>query len=198
MTSTEMSCACDPGEMVDVQGIPCYVVGTGEKTLLVAHDIFGVDSGRTKLICDRLSSELNLLVCLPAFFDGSKGAGGQAAANVENLLFPDKGASIFGAPLRLFATLWRAPSLIGDIICVCVLRVQFIRSRFIRETVSGCHRNSTEENSHHITEQARSKSTTGHTWNRSFTKLWNTSGTEERQKWACWYATVLSRACKDF
>ena len=50
------------GELVDLDGVPCYVVGKGGKALIVAHDIFGMDSGRTKAICDRLSSELNVMV----------------------------------------------------------------------------------------------------------------------------------------
>jgi hypothetical protein len=50
------------GELVDLDGVPCYVVGQGGKALIVAHDIFGMDSGRTKAICDRLSSELNVMV----------------------------------------------------------------------------------------------------------------------------------------
>ena len=29
-----------------------YHIGTGNKILIIAHDIFGFSGGRTKLICD--------------------------------------------------------------------------------------------------------------------------------------------------
>jgi len=135
-----------------------YKVGKGSKALIVAHDIFGPDSGRQKLICDRLAGELGATVLLPAFFDGGVGAGRQSAANLESMpltlpsapahlevatgeacsllrengayfcrspdmLFPPKGSSALGMPLRILATLWRAPSLIGASswvpLCVC-------------------------------------------------------------------------------
>ena len=55
------------GVTEDVDGLPIYTIGQGEKAIIVVHDIFGVDSGRTKLICDQFA-DLGYLVVLPNFF----------------------------------------------------------------------------------------------------------------------------------
>ena len=54
-------------------GLSVYVTGDaprGSPGLLVAHDIFGPDSGRTKQLCDVLARRLGVLVVLPDFFRG--------------------------------------------------------------------------------------------------------------------------------
>lgn len=66
------------GEDIVIDNLHIYVTGgsvTGGKHisssgLVVAHDIFGPDSGRTKEICDFLAMKLKLLVILPDFFHG--------------------------------------------------------------------------------------------------------------------------------
>eukprot|EP00039_Didymoeca_costata_P022465 m.4597 g.4597 ORF g.4597 m.4597 type:complete len:278 (+) comp3026_c0_seq1:352-1185(+) len=47
-----------------------YVTGKqeGRNALFVAHDVFGSESGTTKLICDELSEKLNVIVVCPDFF----------------------------------------------------------------------------------------------------------------------------------
>src|SRR5690242_17855755 len=57
------------GTTIDVNGLPMYTIGEGQKTIIVCPDIFGVDSVRTKEICDKLS-EQGYLVVLPDFFRG--------------------------------------------------------------------------------------------------------------------------------
>lgn len=63
------------GCVEDLDGVPCYVVGDGQGAILVGHDAFGVDSGRTKQICDELASSLGVLVVVPAFFTAGAAAG---------------------------------------------------------------------------------------------------------------------------
>jgi dienelactone hydrolase len=63
------------GENIVISGLNIYVTGTdaaprGSPGLIVAHDIFGPDSGRTKEICDVLARRLRVLVILPDFFHG--------------------------------------------------------------------------------------------------------------------------------
>ena len=55
------------GVIETVDDMPIYTIGQGEKAIIVIHDIFGVDSGRTKLICDQLA-DLGYFVILPDFF----------------------------------------------------------------------------------------------------------------------------------
>ena len=57
------------GVTEDVDGLPIYTIGQGEKAMIIVHDIIGVDSGRTKLICDQFA-DLGYLVILPNFFRG--------------------------------------------------------------------------------------------------------------------------------
>lgn len=44
-------------------------MGSGDNVLIMIHDIFGFDSGRTKLICDELSL-LGITVYQPDFYRG--------------------------------------------------------------------------------------------------------------------------------
>lgn len=64
------------GEDIVIDNLKIYVTGAatadrGSAGLIVAHDIFGPDSGRTKEICDYLSVKLKVLVILPDFFHGT-------------------------------------------------------------------------------------------------------------------------------
>jgi|JI61114C2RNA_FD_contig_21_2008150_length_334_multi_2_in_0_out_0_1 dienelactone hydrolase len=44
-----------------------YSVGEGDNVLIIAHDIFGFDGGRTKVVCDHFSQN-NLKIYMPDFF----------------------------------------------------------------------------------------------------------------------------------
>lgn len=61
------------GTIEDVDGLPIYHIGQGEKAIIFVYDIFEFDSGRTKQMCDELAAE-GCLVVLPDFFrhDGHK------------------------------------------------------------------------------------------------------------------------------
>lgn len=60
------------GEYITVKGLKIYATGNrkSKSTVIVAHDIFGPDSGRTKQICDQIANRMNLYVVLPDFFHG--------------------------------------------------------------------------------------------------------------------------------
>lgn len=51
-------------------GIDVYITGarSGAPALFVFHDIFGIDSGNTKCVCDRLAQRLGFTVVLPQLF----------------------------------------------------------------------------------------------------------------------------------
>jgi dienelactone hydrolase len=64
------------GEVVEVSAsLKAYVVrpeGTSaasDKVLIVVEDIFGVDSGRTKAICDDMAERLGCIVVLPLLLE---------------------------------------------------------------------------------------------------------------------------------
>eukprot|EP01130_Rhizamoeba_saxonica_P002491 TRINITY_DN12283_c0_g1_i1.p1 TRINITY_DN12283_c0_g1~~TRINITY_DN12283_c0_g1_i1.p1 ORF type:complete len:263 (+),score=78.04 TRINITY_DN12283_c0_g1_i1:38-790(+) len=59
------------GETIQLDDLPVYIKGDqpNEKAILVIHDVFGVDSGRTKNIVDHLAQE-GYLVVLPDFYRG--------------------------------------------------------------------------------------------------------------------------------
>jgi len=46
----------------------CYIVGQGRSAIVVGTDVFGVESGRTREICDILASSLLVMVVVPVFF----------------------------------------------------------------------------------------------------------------------------------
>eukprot|EP00008_Paramoeba_atlantica_P003167 CAMPEP_0201489616 /NCGR_PEP_ID=MMETSP0151_2-20130828/22999_1 /ASSEMBLY_ACC=CAM_ASM_000257 /TAXON_ID=200890 /ORGANISM="Paramoeba atlantica, Strain 621/1 / CCAP 1560/9" /LENGTH=318 /DNA_ID=CAMNT_0047875263 /DNA_START=90 /DNA_END=1043 /DNA_ORIENTATION=+ len=83
------------------QQMEVYIVEPAEaknKAIIVGHDVFGVESGRTKLICDRLAETLGVIVVLPSFWKEKGGAGGDSAqayaaafANSIESLPPRKG-----------------------------------------------------------------------------------------------------------
>ena len=56
-----------------------YHVGSGKKAIIVIYDVFGLDNGRNKSICDNLAKELNCRVIIPDFYrnrDGLHNYGG--------------------------------------------------------------------------------------------------------------------------
>ena len=61
------------GQMITLGGRQCYVSGTrsgATAVVIVCHDIYGLMSGRTRLICDELAARLDgTLVILPDFFN---------------------------------------------------------------------------------------------------------------------------------
>lgn len=40
------------GENFKIKDMDVYTTGKGDKVVIVAHDIFGFEGGRTKLVCD--------------------------------------------------------------------------------------------------------------------------------------------------
>ncbi len=56
------------GVIENLDGLSVYTIGQGEKAILLIHDIFGVDSGRTKEICDEFA-DAGYLVVMPDFFE---------------------------------------------------------------------------------------------------------------------------------
>lgn len=61
----------DPkGEEIKIGDMDAYVIGSGEKAIVVAYDVHGFNGGRTRSVCDQLANE-GYLVVLPDFFRGS-------------------------------------------------------------------------------------------------------------------------------
>merc|ERR1712199_139896 len=59
------------GEVVDVKGLPMYVVGKGPVSIIVAYDIFGFkENPRTREVCDEIASKVGARVVMPDFFRG--------------------------------------------------------------------------------------------------------------------------------
>ncbi len=57
------------GEVVDVKGLPMYVVGKGPVSIIVAYDIFGFkENPRTREVCDEIASKVGARVVMPDFF----------------------------------------------------------------------------------------------------------------------------------
>mmetsp|Transcript_32408 Transcript_32408/g.29210 ORF Transcript_32408/g.29210 Transcript_32408/m.29210 type:complete len:250 (+) Transcript_32408:75-824(+) len=49
--------------------LPIYTIGSGDKAIIVAYDIYGYNGGRTRLICDQLA-DAGFNVILPDFYRG--------------------------------------------------------------------------------------------------------------------------------
>lgn len=67
------------GEPISIGRLDCYVARPatpGFTAILMFHDIFGLQSGRHKLLCDQLAAEGYLVVC-PDFFEGGSPVGQQ-------------------------------------------------------------------------------------------------------------------------
>jgi len=60
------------GVIQNFDGLSVYTVGQGEKAIIVIHDLLGVDSGRTKEICDQFA-DAGYLIVMPDFFEGDGG-----------------------------------------------------------------------------------------------------------------------------
>ena len=102
------------GTVVTAGNVPCYVVGSdGPHAIVVAHDVFGVRSGRTRQICDTLAQELGVLVCCPAFFEGGC-AGGASTSNAVGSFAESTSWGLSTMTLAL-KQVWHVPKLIGAI-----------------------------------------------------------------------------------
>ena len=121
--------AYKPAGAVETVGtLSCYVTGetsTG-RGILMAHDVFGVDSGRTRLIADEFARSLDAVVVLPDFWaDSDIGSGyfgsaqGSAAANdaLQQAFSPmdSQQLSWFTWPVRMLAGLWHSPNMLRGI-----------------------------------------------------------------------------------
>eukprot|EP00127_Corallochytrium_limacisporum_P000055 Clim_evm34s2 gene=Clim_evmTU34s2 len=58
------------GKEIDVDGVPCYVIGTGTAGILLNADVYGWKGGRTRLICDQLA-DAGFNVILPDYYRGN-------------------------------------------------------------------------------------------------------------------------------
>ncbi|XP_075253646.1 uncharacterized protein LOC142345473 [Convolutriloba macropyga] len=67
----------EEGETVDLPGgeIKLYIVGSGDKVVLHYYDIFGMNGGRTKFLCDRLAREVWCKVVMLDIYRGESCAG---------------------------------------------------------------------------------------------------------------------------
>eukprot|EP00304_Pavlova_gyrans_P002774 CAMPEP_0206054804 /NCGR_PEP_ID=MMETSP1466-20131121/38888_1 /ASSEMBLY_ACC=CAM_ASM_001126 /TAXON_ID=44452 /ORGANISM="Pavlova gyrans, Strain CCMP608" /LENGTH=246 /DNA_ID=CAMNT_0053430023 /DNA_START=44 /DNA_END=784 /DNA_ORIENTATION=+ len=90
------------------------MTGTGTSAIICAHDAFGVESGRTKAICDKLAAALGVIVVVPSFFEGGAPPG---AASVERMAPGDTAAreAWYTLPWRILLTLISLPRFIGGI-----------------------------------------------------------------------------------
>jgi len=57
------------GEVIVIDGLPLYTVGTGRTAVIVLYDIYGFDSGRIRPICDQIA-EAGFSVVMPDIFRG--------------------------------------------------------------------------------------------------------------------------------
>merc|ERR1711939_174794 len=58
-------------DVVDVKGLPMYIVGQGPVSIIVAYDIFGFkENPRTREVCDEIASKVGARVVMPDFFRG--------------------------------------------------------------------------------------------------------------------------------
>ena len=59
------------GEVIDVKGLPMYVVGSGDVSIIAVYDIFGfTENKRTREVCDEIASKVGARVVLPDFYRG--------------------------------------------------------------------------------------------------------------------------------
>jgi len=86
----------DQGKVIEAKQLNFYTVGSGKKAVIVFHDIFGWNSGRTREVCDGLAAQGFLVVC-PDFFHG------QAMDFAMNLI------SMFLHLPRMLRFLWKFP-----------------------------------------------------------------------------------------
>jgi len=64
-----------PGEVDQLGDLTVFRYGpaTNEKWIIWGHDIYGVDSGRTKEYCEKMNTDLGVTCILPDFFRGAEG-----------------------------------------------------------------------------------------------------------------------------
>lgn len=77
------------GEHVSIGQLDCYVARPAKESsiaILMFSDIFGLHSGRHKLLCDQLAAEGYLVVC-PDFFEGGSPLGQQMQFGVKSCKF---------------------------------------------------------------------------------------------------------------
>mmetsp|Transcript_22192 Transcript_22192/g.44066 ORF Transcript_22192/g.44066 Transcript_22192/m.44066 type:complete len:303 (+) Transcript_22192:38-946(+) len=105
------------GTYLDLDSLSCYVVGKGNSAILVGHDVFGIESGRTRLIADDLARSLGVLVVVPDFW-GNKAAGGEKAGQAISDFAspaPEKKFSWWSLPKRILSAAWSLPSFVMHI-----------------------------------------------------------------------------------
>jgi len=57
------------GKLINVNDLPVYTIGEGNKVIIIITDVFGYDSGRSQLISDQFADE-GFRVLLPDLFRG--------------------------------------------------------------------------------------------------------------------------------
>eukprot|EP00091_Calanus_sinicus_P018638 TRINITY_DN4321_c0_g1_i8.p1 TRINITY_DN4321_c0_g1~~TRINITY_DN4321_c0_g1_i8.p1 ORF type:complete len:256 (-),score=50.93 TRINITY_DN4321_c0_g1_i8:74-841(-) len=64
-----------PGEVDQLGDLTVFRYGpsTNDKWVIWGHDIYGVDSGRTKEYCEKMNTDLGVTCILPDFFRGAEG-----------------------------------------------------------------------------------------------------------------------------
>merc|ERR550519_2874427 len=89
--------ASTPGDADQLGDLTVFRFGppTNDKWIIWAHDIYGVDSGRTKEYCEKMNLYLGVTCILPDFFRGVDGRPdpvptweGQLSLDWEALLIP--------------------------------------------------------------------------------------------------------------
>jgi len=87
----------NPGEIDQLGDLTVFRFGppTNDKWIIWGHDIYGVDSGRTKEYCEKMNQDLGVTCILPDFFRGVDGRPdpvptweGQLSLDWEALLIP--------------------------------------------------------------------------------------------------------------
>jgi len=86
-----------PGDVDQLGDLTVFRFGppSNDKWIVWGHDIYGVDSGRTKEYCNKMNTDLGVTCILPDFFRGADGRPDpvptwtdQLVADWENLLVP--------------------------------------------------------------------------------------------------------------
>lgn len=55
------------GEVINLDGLNCYVFGKGDKAVICNYDIYGFDGGRTRLMVDQIA-DAGYLAILPDYY----------------------------------------------------------------------------------------------------------------------------------
>ena len=80
-----------------------YVTGCARErksAIIVAHDVFGVQSGRTREICDEIAERLGILVVAPDWWKNGGCGGAAVTGAMEGALWPAAPASRWASALR--------------------------------------------------------------------------------------------------